>query len=59
MKFGTTDFRSHGLGDTRRFRVDQQVDGVVEALNLMARPAAATLLSRSVLPARTEREAKG
>ena len=52
------DTRSHGLGDTRQLLVDQQVDQVVEAFGLKARPAAATLFNRSFLPARAEREGK-
>ncbi len=52
------DTRGHGLGDARQFLVDQQVDQVVEAFGLKARPAAATLFNRSFLPARAEREVK-
>ncbi len=52
------DTRGHGLGDTRQLLVDLQVDQVVEAFGLKARPAAATLFNRSFLPARAEREVK-
>ncbi len=52
------DTRSHGLGDVRKYLLEQQVDQVVEVFGLKTRPSADGVFNRSMLPALAERTLK-
>lgn len=52
------DTRSHGLGDVRKYLLEQQVDQVGEVFGLKNRPSAEGVFNRAMLPAVAERTLK-
>jgi ABC-type nitrate/sulfonate/bicarbonate transport system substrate-binding protein len=52
------DTRSHGLGDVRKYLLEQQVDQVSEVFGLKNRPSAEGLFNRAMLPSAAERTLK-
>lgn len=52
------DTRSHGLGDVRKYLLEQQVDQVGEVFGLKNRPIAEGIFNRAMLPAVAERTLK-
>ena len=54
----TSDVRNHGLGDVRKFLLEQQVDQVSEVYGLKSRPSAEGIFNRSMLPAAADRMVK-
>ena len=55
---GAADTAGHGLGDIRKFTLEQQVDEVAEVFGLQRKPSADALFNGSMLPARAERSIK-
>jgi ABC-type nitrate/sulfonate/bicarbonate transport system substrate-binding protein len=53
-----SDVRSHGLGDVRKFLLEQQVDQVSEVYGLKTRPGVEGIFNRSMLPAAADRVVK-
>lgn len=53
-----SDVRSHGLGDVRKFLLEQQVDQVSEVYGLKMRPGVEGIFNRSMLPASADRVVK-
>lgn len=49
------DTRSHGLGDVRKYTLEQQMDQVVEVFGLKTRPSVEAVFNRAMLPAAAER----
>jgi ABC-type nitrate/sulfonate/bicarbonate transport system substrate-binding protein len=52
------DTRSHGLGDVRKYLLEQQVDQVTEVFGLKTRPSAEGIFNRAMLPSVAERTLK-
>lgn len=52
------DTRSHGLGDVRKYLLEQQVDQVAEVFGLKHRPSAEGIFNRAMLPSVAERTLK-
>ncbi|WP_342129495.1 ABC transporter substrate-binding protein [Hydrogenophaga sp. OTU3427] len=52
------DTRGHGLGDVRKYLLEQQVDQIVEVFGLKTRPSADGVFNRGMLPALAERTLK-
>ncbi len=52
------DTRSHGLGDVRKYLLEQQVDQVAEVFGLKNRPSAEGIFNRAMLPSVAERTLK-
>lgn len=52
------DTRSHGLGDVRKYLLEQQVDQVAEVFGLKTRPSADGVFNRAMLPSAAERALK-
>ena len=52
------DTRSHGLGDVRKYLLEQQVDQVSEVFGLKNRPSAEGVFNRAMLPSVAERTLK-
>jgi ABC-type nitrate/sulfonate/bicarbonate transport system substrate-binding protein len=52
------DTSGHGLGDVRKYTLEQQVDQVVEVFGLKTRPSADGVFNRSMLPPLAERAVK-
>ncbi|OUM04089.1 ABC transporter substrate-binding protein [Variovorax sp. JS1663] len=55
---GAGDTAGHGLGDIRKFTLEQQVDEVAEVFGLKRKPSADALFNGSMLPSRGERSIK-
>lgn len=53
-----SDVRGHGLGDVRKFLLEQQVDQVGEVYGLKTRPSVEGIFNRSMLPAAADRVVK-
>ena len=52
------DTRSHGLGDVRKYLLEQQVDQLTEVFGLKTRPSAEGVFNRAMLPSVAERTLK-
>ncbi len=54
----TSDVRSHGLGDVRKYLLEQQVDQVSDVFALKNRPSVEGIFNRALLPAAADRTLK-